>query len=135
MFIYNKNSRKCGAISCVIFNKRLKRNEIHSEWNGGTIKSLKFYISFISKIFSLKSSTTELESLKQQISNLLLEQEQQLNLNKQTLDKLEEEKNGQIEELRGELNEAMERIGELEKDKIMRGNIDQVFFLILWKVF
>uniref|UniRef100_A0A914N732 Uncharacterized protein n=1 Tax=Meloidogyne incognita TaxID=6306 RepID=A0A914N732_MELIC len=72
-----------------------------------------------------QSSTTELESLKQQISNLLLEQEQQLNLNKQTLDKLEEEKNGQIEELRGELNEAMERIGELEKDKIMRGNIDQ----------
>uniref|UniRef100_A0A915MB30 Uncharacterized protein n=2 Tax=Meloidogyne javanica TaxID=6303 RepID=A0A915MB30_MELJA len=72
-----------------------------------------------------QSSTTELESLKQQISNLLLEQEQQLNLNKQTLDKLEEEKNGQIEELKSELNEAMERIGELEKDKIMRGNIDQ----------
>ncbi|CAK5098394.1 unnamed protein product [Meloidogyne enterolobii] len=75
-----------------------------------------------------QSSTTELESLKQQISNLLLEQEQQLNLNKQTLDKLEEEKNGQIEELKSELNEAMERIGELEKDKIIRGNIDQVYF-------
>nr|CAD2174482.1 unnamed protein product [Meloidogyne enterolobii] len=72
-----------------------------------------------------QSSTTELESLKQQISNLLLEKEQQLNLNKQTLDKLEEEKNGQIEELKSELNEAMERIGELEKDKIIRGNIDQ----------
>ncbi|CAK5074585.1 unnamed protein product [Meloidogyne enterolobii] len=72
-----------------------------------------------------QSSPTELESLKQQISNLLLEKEQQLNLNKQTLDKLEEEKNGQIEELKSELNEAIERIGELEKDKIIRGNIDQ----------
>uniref|UniRef100_A0A1I8BA59 GOLGA2L5 domain-containing protein n=1 Tax=Meloidogyne hapla TaxID=6305 RepID=A0A1I8BA59_MELHA len=72
-----------------------------------------------------EQSQTELDSLKQQISNLLLEKEQQFYLNTQVMDKLNEEKNGQIEELKSELNEAMERIRELERDKIMRGNIDQ----------
>jgi hypothetical protein len=36
--------------------------------------------------------------------------------------------------LKNELNEAMERIGELERDKILRGNIDQVFLMLKFSV-